>query len=378
MIDTTVIKKSQRFFTGILLALFINACGSYQQASYYDNDGIYGDSSRVERQQAPQANPSENTNKDTNTYSDYFGQKASEYGSIADGAIFTDVDSYTSSAHANNDQQYATNYYNENNTYDGYGGWGDNGGNVQVVFQNNGFGGRQFMNPWGWNAGFNNWNNPWGWNAGFGWNNFNNGWGSFGLGFNNWGWGGFGNLWYGGFGRNQFYGRNQHYNRHYGNNTLNASRRGFYTKERSSLRTNNTTISRNANSRNTYRSNNNRNYTRSRVGVDRNSRYRTSRNTRTAPPYGATDGRNNTNYNRKQAPNTNTSRSNSNSSTPARTSNYRNNSRKGNNGNGSSNTTSTSSNSNSSSSRTYSTPTNTRSYNSGSRSSGRSSSSRRR
>src|SRR6056297_1310084 len=186
-----------------IIAMVGASCGSYQPASYYDNDGIYSDDAprTVERRPAQRPQQQYGTQPESNTYTDYFGQKAEQYDEILDSEIFTDVDSYASKPiddQINQDQ--LTDYYNNPNDYEGYGGWGDNATNININFQNNGWG-MGIYDPWVWNGGFgwgggfgwNRWNNwgwggglGWGWGGGFGWNRWNNwGWGG-GLGGNRW------------------------------------------------------------------------------------------------------------------------------------------------------------------------------------------------
>ena len=68
-----------------IIALISASCGSYQQASYYDNDGIYADDAprMVERRPEQQRTVSPR-NEESDTYSDYFGQKANQYDEILD------------------------------------------------------------------------------------------------------------------------------------------------------------------------------------------------------------------------------------------------------------------------------------------------------
>ena len=144
------------YFVGLLSILF-TSCGSYQNSSYYDSDGIYGNTPRraveVQTQNAP-----------NNQYKDYFGSLQNSNQTVE---IFTDVDNYNNYGIENDSLQ-------DNNNYPG---WGSNPQTVSInVYDNN----------WGMNGGFgwgmNNWGmNNWGWNGGFGWGMNNWGW-------NTWGW----------------------------------------------------------------------------------------------------------------------------------------------------------------------------------------------
>ena len=301
----------------VTLGLIIASCGSYQQSSYYDNDGIYSDNTPTTVERRPEQRNYQQNNTETNTYSDYFGEKANQYDEILDSEIFTDVDSYSSNAVNDNVQQgQLTDYYSSENNYQGYGGWGDNNSNVSITIYDNGwnnwgYGGLYgWANPvWGWNnwgyGGYYGygWNNPWGWNR-----------------WNNWGYGGFG-YGYAGFGfgwNNPYYGYGygygyRNYNRNYGytnrSYAYNNSRRGNYNRTtinngattnalrgRSNVNTRGdspryrSTDSRTATARSSSNTRSSRTYsgntaTRRTVGVDQNRAYRTSRSTRAIPRY---------------------------------------------------------------------------------------------
>ena len=179
MINTLPLNKLRNAVMMAVLPLFVISCGSYQQASYYDNDGIYsnGGTRTVERQ--PQRTNSHQQQQETDTYSDYFGQKANQYDEILEGEIFTDVDSYSSNVVNDGiNQDQLTDYYNNSNDYQGFGGWGDNASNVSINIYDNGW------NNLGWG-----WNDPWLWGGGFGWGGYGWGWNN-PWRWNRWGWGG--------------------------------------------------------------------------------------------------------------------------------------------------------------------------------------------
>ena len=72
-------------FLGIgVLVLSLVSCGSYQAASYYEDDGIYSSGNRVVtvEKRNPEAVRTQET--ETNIYGEYFGQKAAEYDEILD------------------------------------------------------------------------------------------------------------------------------------------------------------------------------------------------------------------------------------------------------------------------------------------------------
>ena len=60
------------------LAIVTTSCGSYQNSSYYDKDGAYGDSQ------------TDNNNSQSNKYQEYFSDLNK------DAEAFTGIDSYTS------------------------------------------------------------------------------------------------------------------------------------------------------------------------------------------------------------------------------------------------------------------------------------------
>jgi hypothetical protein len=201
-----------------LLGLTAISCGSYQNVSYYDNDGIYG-SEKKERVSYYDNNTTPQDNSNGNKYKEYFGSQANKY-SYNDQDVFTDVDSYSSVSV--NDSTVTNSESRQQN----YAGWGNNDRDVTInVYNNDWYGGywgwRGYWGyrPWGYSY-WNNWHNPywdWGWSGyygpswGWGWNNYW-GWNSpyYGggyYGWNNWGW-------------NNYYGRNYAYS---------GGRRGIYS-----------------------------------------------------------------------------------------------------------------------------------------------------
>lgn len=329
----------------VTLGLIIASCGSYQQSSYYDNDGIYSNNTPTTVERRPEQRNYQQNNPETDTYSDYFGEKANQYDEILDSEIFTDVDSYSSNTVNDSvPQGQLTDYYSSENDYQGYGGWGDNNSNVSINIYDNGwnnwgYGGLiGWANPvWGWNNWGYGWNNPWRWNR---WNNW--GFGGFGYGYAGFGYG-WNNPYYG-YGYRYGY---RNYNRNYGYNNrgyaYNNSRRGNYNRNTinngattSALRGRSNVNTRGDSPR--YRSTDSRasaarsssntrsartysgNTTRRTVGVDQNRAYRTSRSTRATPRYN-TSSRSSSRY--STSPNTSgTTRSSSRVMTP-RTSTYR-------------------------------------------------------
>lgn len=77
MIHSQSIQKIKKVAFSLLVGSLIVSCGSYQEASYYDNDGIYSTGTRQQVTEAEAA-----PNNQANEYQDYFGQQANEYGAI--------------------------------------------------------------------------------------------------------------------------------------------------------------------------------------------------------------------------------------------------------------------------------------------------------
>jgi len=155
-----------------ILTLLATSCGSYQNISYYDNDGVYGSSDDQKSREIESNN--------SGYYKEYFSNLSKE------NEVFTNVDNYSSAQDSVQKQPEVV-------TNSNYAGWGSNSSdNITINVYDN----------WGWNNGwaFNNWGwNNWGWNNGWygnnwGWNNwYGPNWGWNNWGWNNWGW----NNWYG-------------------------------------------------------------------------------------------------------------------------------------------------------------------------------------
>ncbi|MDF0716010.1 hypothetical protein PY092_07625 [Muricauda sp. 334s03] len=291
-------------------ALFMVSCGSYQQASYYD-DGIYSANDRVLSVEKKNAEALRIEEQESNIYGDYFGDKANEYGEILDSEVFTDIDSYSSQM-PNDTIPYGeqTDYFAYNNNYNGNPGWGDNPTSLSINVYNN---------SWGW-SGYYGWYDPylswgWGWNYpyygwGWGWNNpwRYNRWGIYGsyrwgwagyYGFGGYyGWGGY----YGGYWNHPYYNRG-YYGRDYAymsgrrgyssripGTTLTSRTSGYSSRLRNNSGRSNATLSRNNNNlaNRSSRGYSNRSNVRRSISADavaRNRDYRTSRTTRTSPNY---------------------------------------------------------------------------------------------
>ena len=129
------------------IGLVLTSCGTtYQNKSYYDNDGVYVS-------EAPKK-AVDDDRKDNDKYRDYFSALHQE-----NQEVITDVENYSTNDSIVNNRE------NQNRNYSG---WGSNSTEPVVI------------NVYDNNAGWNNWNM--GWDMGWGMNNW-------GWGMNNWGWG---------------------------------------------------------------------------------------------------------------------------------------------------------------------------------------------
>lgn len=156
-----------------LVAAMTASCGSYQNTSYYDKDGVYGSAGSDVRKKETASTTANNQG-----YKDYFDSKQES------SEVFTDVDNYTSAT----DSTDTTYRYASDNA-----GWGSSSENVVVNVYDNSWGWNYWNTPaWGWYGSGWNWNIGWGWNSwygpGWGWNSwYGPGWGYYG----GWGWGGY-------------------------------------------------------------------------------------------------------------------------------------------------------------------------------------------
>lgn len=247
------------------LAVTVVSCGSYQNSSYYDNDGVYGSYERNDGNVVNQY--SEENIENGQAYAGEFRAMQAEYQDQYE--YFTDVDNYASETE---NDTVVTVYNNNYDSNQRYAGWGNNNSNVTVNYYDSGwYGWNNWYSPWGWNT----WNRPyWGWNSwyganwGWGWNSY---YGSnWGWGWNNWyspyWYGGYYNNWYNPYGYG-YYGRNVAYSSgprggrpYYGNsgrlsgrNNVNFNNpRSTYSNPRNSTQPRSSTSSSNPRPRSTY------------------------------------------------------------------------------------------------------------------------------
>ncbi|MEN9907704.1 MAG: hypothetical protein RLZZ540_845 [Bacteroidota bacterium] len=266
-------KEVQNYLCIGLLSLFMVSCGSYQNSSYYERDGIYGASNN--------RNVERNTSSD-NYYKDYFSSLQNDNQTPE---TFTDIDSYSDNNPTNN-----------NSAYSNYGDWGNNYTKADV---------NVYSNYWGLNYGFgySGWGYPYSFS--FGWNSPY----YYGYGWNNWGY----NYYPYSYGWNYpYYGYNNYY---YYNRPNNNNYRSYAPGRRGSTVTNSTSTNRDYAPTRSYSTSRNyssdRSYSTNGVSTNRNNTFtnpktynnsNSNNNTQTITRRGTTQSQNNDyNSNRQQS-----------------------------------------------------------------------------
>lgn len=124
--------------------LLLTSCGSYQYAGN-SNDGIYGDNEIEEVVSSEIEYGTREENGDY--YKKMFEEEAALYGEVlAEDAIFTDVDAYSSTGNYD--------YNNENTTYQGGNApWGNAPDSYSINIYNDGFYGGFYPYPF-WRRGY--------------------------------------------------------------------------------------------------------------------------------------------------------------------------------------------------------------------------------
>jgi uncharacterized membrane protein YgcG len=159
---------SPLFLISFFSILFLSSCGSYQNSSYYDTDGIYGTTEAGMRKRAIQQELA-------TAYENYFSALQDSKDTTS---VFTDVASYNSYSNTN-DQENPTSYPS----------WGSNSQNININYYPSNLGwalgfGYPYVN-YGWRNSyfggfypFNYWNDPymmgWGYTNYFGFNYYPN------------------------------------------------------------------------------------------------------------------------------------------------------------------------------------------------------------
>jgi hypothetical protein len=223
--NALITRKAPLYFLIGLLCALLTSCGSYQNSSYYDNDGVYG--TNGEKIVIKDNQPSSASVQ----YKQYFSSLQSTGGS---GEIFTDVNSY------------GTNYDTENDSIQapttGYASWGSSPQESTVTVYPDSY----------WSIGFGfGWGYPY-YGYGYGYPYYGYGWGYpyYGYGYPYYGYGypGYG-CGYPGYGYGVATPYAYNYSRRgssYGGNYNNS----IYTNSRSNTYTRNGVTSRNTYTRN--------------------------------------------------------------------------------------------------------------------------------
>ncbi|MBK5193035.1 MAG: hypothetical protein JJE07_07455 [Flavobacteriaceae bacterium] len=142
------IPGNKLFFIAPVSLLLLASCSSYQYSGS-DRDGVYGDTRRVYSEQEQYASQD---NK-SHYYKNLFSEEADLYNELlAEDAIFTDVEGYTSTGGDYTEQQ--PNYQGGNAP------WGQDPDSYSINIYNNGFYGG-FYNPY-WGGGYYGYNPYWG------------------------------------------------------------------------------------------------------------------------------------------------------------------------------------------------------------------------
>lgn len=272
------------------LSILITSCGSYQNSSYYDSDGIYGNTDHKKTEKIVQNNSS-------NHYKEYFNSLKDNQST----EISTNVDDYKTS---NDTIQKLNQDYAE---------WGSNSRNNTINI---------YTNPWSVSLGFG-----WGFPSYYGWGGYDYGWNYpyYRWSYSSFGWGypyyyGYYNYPYYNYSCSNY--GNYYYNRNY---SYNSGRRGSYYNSNynnSRYSQNNTLPNRRVGDR-TYNTNNNSSVI-SRRGESQNNNIRSystdgrssrsdNTNIRTYTPSSSSNSSNNDNrrenttYSRSYSPNYNNS-----------------------------------------------------------------------
>src|SRR5690606_16921161 len=108
-----ILSKIPMLFALGMLAMFVVSCGSYQNSSYYDNDGVYGNYDR-NNDEVPNKYSEENF-QDGQKYAGKFKAMQDEYQDQYD--YFTDVDNYSSETSNDTVVTVYNSKYDNNNRY---------------------------------------------------------------------------------------------------------------------------------------------------------------------------------------------------------------------------------------------------------------------
>ena len=142
--------KKILFFMAPVSFLLLASCGSYEYSGY-ESDGIYGETNRVPQEQEQYATQDSNSSY----YKNLFSEEAALYGEVlAEGAIFTDVEGYSSTG------DYDPSNAEQSNYQGGNAPWGEDPDRYTINIYNSGFY-NGFYNPY-WGGGIYAFDPYWG------------------------------------------------------------------------------------------------------------------------------------------------------------------------------------------------------------------------
>lgn len=140
--------KTQTFTSGFrslglltTVSLFLTSCGSFTQASYYAQDGIYSNPNGVVRTVAATETAVPLVNENPNEFGSYFSDRANTYASLLEEDNFTSADQYNSGEYNENYDE-SQGYQPQNNQVssgqnNAQAGWGSSPSAVTIQIHNN-------------------------------------------------------------------------------------------------------------------------------------------------------------------------------------------------------------------------------------------------
>ena len=213
------LKKIVHLSTLSVIALLLNACGSYPQTTFEDSNTNYNTQNTSQPQEVAKVQPPSDS-----YYKQYFNSKTQAYDALEQGSVFTDIDAYSTTGSINKDGYIVEQQTKEE---DEYGSWGENSKDITINIYDHSPIVRWNRPYWWYGSGWGysyNWCSPF-WGIGYGW-------GYPYYGYYGWGY----PYYYGGY-YNNFY--NPYYGNPYNGYVFSRGRRSSdYYNGTSSLRTN--------------------------------------------------------------------------------------------------------------------------------------------
>ena len=157
------LKKIAHLSTLVVVALLLNACGSYPSTSFEDSRANYNTQNSTQSQEVANIQPPSDS-----YYKQYFNSKTDAYDALEQGTVFTDIDAYTTTGSINKDG-----YIVEQQTKqeDEYGPWGENSKDITINIYDHSPIVRWNRPYWWYGSGWGysyNWCSPF-WGIGYGW-----------------------------------------------------------------------------------------------------------------------------------------------------------------------------------------------------------------